>query len=155
MPSKTGKRKAPEEIPAAFVEWQAARLAAGKVAPVFGKGNFDAARKLEKLIPDAAERQPVMTAFFKLPDERGWLAGRGHALWQLVNHRLDEARQAAADVKPTTTLDTALLTNAADRVKDRFGEALAKRFFDRGLEFGSIQAAQTWLTAELERSHAG
>ncbi|MDR2392103.1 MAG: helix-turn-helix domain-containing protein [Planctomycetota bacterium] len=57
-------RGQPPKIPTAFAEWQAARLAAGKVAPVPGKGNFRDARKLEKLIPDAAVRQAVMAAFF-------------------------------------------------------------------------------------------
>ena len=97
---KEVKKKLIEKLPVAptaFGEWKAAREAAGKTDPIPGEGNFAAAHKLEELIPDVEERQAIMAAFFRLPDENGWLAGRGHALWQLVHHRLDEARQAAAD----------------------------------------------------------
>jgi hypothetical protein len=155
-PASKAKRKPSDTVPVAFVEWQDARRRAGKVAPVPGKGTLRDARKLEELIPDAGERQAVMAAFFRLPDKNSWLAGRGHALWQLVGFCIDEARQAVADAdgKPASALDVSLLTYHADKVKSQHGEAMAKCFYDKGVELGSIPAAQAWLTTEMEKPHA-
>jgi hypothetical protein len=85
-----------EDIPA-FVEWKAVRKQFARLDPLPGPQNLKYAKKLMELVPDSDERMRIMRAFFLLDDKDGWLAKAGFTLTQLVNWRLEEARQAAAN----------------------------------------------------------